>query len=292
MLLARHHSAGEITTPPGTTEAGRGTQLSLAPVISVKVAGIPVMSAECGKGWRYVTVATLLSVAVTTWQPHGPQHTRFPVFHYSAVCSDSCSLAGWWYLTIRSFLAFLHFCLLPSASGVSNESALMSYKTKSLLSFPGWFLFRLTGLCSGFSRVFANTVGPRTSLSLAYGPTHTTCTTGNHAWLYEILLAKDILLFNMLSVFVIFSSPSECLLMAAVTPQWFGAYKIACFHSFLCHAARDWDLVWMRFWPFSLSVFTPHQETLCSSSLCHYRESAYFREAVDTQIQWYSRLTQ
>ena len=56
-------------------------------------------------------VVQLLS-CVNSLQPHGLQHTRLPCPLLSpGVCSNSCPLNWWCYLTISSFAAFL---LLPS----------------------------------------------------------------------------------------------------------------------------------------------------------------------------------
>ena len=44
--------------------------------------------------------------------PHGLQHTRLPCpWLSSGVCSDSCGLSRWYYLTISSFTALFSFCL-------------------------------------------------------------------------------------------------------------------------------------------------------------------------------------
>ena len=51
------------------------------------------------------------SVVSESLQPHGLQHTRLPCPSLSpGVCSNSCPLSQWWYLTISSSAA-LYFCL-------------------------------------------------------------------------------------------------------------------------------------------------------------------------------------
>ena len=88
------------------------------------------------------------------------------------VCSNSCPLSWWCYLTISPSAALLSFCLqsfpasgsfpmsylFPSGSQSSRTSALASVLP---MNIQGWFPLRLTGLISlqskGFSRVFSST---------------------------------------------------------------------------------------------------------------------------------------
>ena len=105
-------------------------------------------------------------------QPHVLQHARFPCLSLSpGVCSNSCPLSWWCYLTISSSAA-LFFCL---QSFLASESFLVSWLftsggqsigTLALASvlpvnMQDWFSLGLTGLISlqskGFSRVFSNT---------------------------------------------------------------------------------------------------------------------------------------
>ena len=93
----------------------------------------------------------------------------FPVFHYLPVCSNSCALSWWCYLTISSSATLFSFCLQASpASG----SFLMSQPFTSggqsiggstsasvlLMNIQGHFPLGLTGLISlqskGLSRDF------------------------------------------------------------------------------------------------------------------------------------------
>ena len=93
-------------------------------------------------------------------RPHELQHTRLPCLSLSpGVCSDSCPLCPWCYLTISSSVIFFSFCLqtFPTtgsfpmsqlfASGGQNigDSASASVL---LMSVQGWFLLRLTDLIS------------------------------------------------------------------------------------------------------------------------------------------------
>ena len=87
------------------------------------------------------------------------------------VCSNSCPLSRWCYLTISSSSALFSFCLQsPSIRFFSNKSALC-IKWQSIIApastsglpmnILGWFPLGLTGLISlqfrGLSRVFSST---------------------------------------------------------------------------------------------------------------------------------------
>ena len=85
------------------------------------------------------------------------------------ICSDSCPLSQWFYLTISSFAVSFSFCLLFSSIRVfSSESALhirwpkyWSFSFSSSNEYSGWFPLGLIVLISlqskGFSIVFSNT---------------------------------------------------------------------------------------------------------------------------------------
>ena len=66
------------------------------------------------------------SVKSDSLQSHGLQHTRLPCPSLSPwVCSNSCPLNQWWYLSISASAALFSFCLQSfPASVFSNESAL------------------------------------------------------------------------------------------------------------------------------------------------------------------------
>ena len=52
------------------------------------------------------------SVVSNSLQPHGLQHTRLPCPSLSpGICSNSCPLSQWYYLTISSSAALFSFCL-------------------------------------------------------------------------------------------------------------------------------------------------------------------------------------
>ena len=89
-----------------------------------------------------------------------PQHARLPCTSLSPrVCSNSCPLSRWWYLTISSFAAPFSFCLQSfPASGSFPMIWLSALGSRSigasaLASFlpiiiQGWFSLGLIGLIS------------------------------------------------------------------------------------------------------------------------------------------------
>ena len=106
-------------------------------------------------------------------QPHGLQHARLPCSTLSpGVCSNSCPLSPWRYLTISSSAAPFSFCLqsfLASgsfpmsrhfASSVQSIGASVSISVLPV-NIQGWFPLGLTGLIclqsKGLSRVFSST---------------------------------------------------------------------------------------------------------------------------------------
>ena len=105
---------------------------------------------------------------------HGLQHTRIPCpLLSSGVCSDSCPLSQWCYLTILSSSSLFSFCLQPfSASGSFPISWLFTSGSQSTgasasvsvipMNIQQWFPLGYTDLISlqskGLSRVFSSTV--------------------------------------------------------------------------------------------------------------------------------------
>ena len=106
---------------------------------------------------------------------HGLQHARLPFPSLSpGVCSDSCPLSQWCYLTISSSVIPFSSCLqsFPTsgsfpvshffASGEENIWASVSAHPKNI---QGWSPLGWTGLSSlqskGLSRVFSNTTVQR-----------------------------------------------------------------------------------------------------------------------------------
>ena len=94
----------------------------------------------------------------------------FPVLHYLRVCSNSCPLSQWCYLTISS--SVIHFSSCPQscpASGSFPVNQLFTSGGQSIgasasasvlpINIQGWFLLGLTDLVSllskGLLRVFS-----------------------------------------------------------------------------------------------------------------------------------------
>ena len=122
-----------------------------------------------------------------------PMNARFPCPPLSPrVCSDSCSLSQWCYLTISSFAALFSFCLQSFlASGSFPMSRLFTSDGQSIgasasasvlpMNSRGWFPLGLIGLISlqsnGFSKVFSSTHNSKTSIlqcsAFLYGPSLT-----------------------------------------------------------------------------------------------------------------------
>ena len=92
--------------------------------------------------------------------PHGLQHSRLPCPPLSpSVCSNSCPLSQWCYLTISSSAAPFSFCLQSfPASESFPMSQLLASGSQSIgtsasatdlsMKIQGWFPLGLTGLIS------------------------------------------------------------------------------------------------------------------------------------------------
>ena len=86
-----------------------------------------------------------------------------PVLPCSAVCSNSCPLHWWCYLTISSSAIPFSFCLQSFPASGSFKWVECSHKTASVLpmNIQDWFPLGLTGWISfqfkGLSRVFPST---------------------------------------------------------------------------------------------------------------------------------------
>ena len=134
---------------------------------------------------------SVTKLCLTLW-PHGLQHARFPYPSLSLrVCSNSCPLSWWHYLTISSSAFLLSFCLqfLPASrslqvswlftSGAQNIGDSVSASVLPM-NIQGWFPLGLTGLISFSSRDSQeSSLAPRfksinsLALSLLYDPTLT-----------------------------------------------------------------------------------------------------------------------
>ena len=129
--------------------------------------------------------------------PHRLQHARLPCPSLSSwVCSNSCPLSRWCYLTISTFTSLFSSCP-PSfpESGSFPMSWLFASGGQSIrasasvlsMNIQGWFPLRLIGLIyllsKGLSRVFSSTTAQKhqffgTQLSLW-------CNSHIHIWLLE-----------------------------------------------------------------------------------------------------------
>ena len=108
-----------------------------------------------------------------TLRPHGLQHTSFLCPSWSpGICSNSCPLNRWCYLTISASAALFSYCPLSfPASGSFPANQLFTPGSQSTgasasawalpVNIQGWFPLGLTGLISlqskGLSRVFSST---------------------------------------------------------------------------------------------------------------------------------------
>ena len=124
--------------------------------------------------WKYLLVICCCSVTKScpTLQPHGLQHARPPCSSLSPrVCSNSCPLSLWCYLTISSSATLFSFCLQSfPASGSFAMSPLFTSGGQSIgasasvfpMNIQDWFPLGLTDLISlqskGLSRVFNTTI--------------------------------------------------------------------------------------------------------------------------------------
>ena len=174
-------------------------------------------------------VAKLLSLSNSLW-PHGLQHSKILYPSLSPrVCSNSCPLSRWCYLTISFSATPFSFCLQSfPASGYFPMCWLFTSGGQSIgasasawvlpMNIQDWFPLGLTSLISlhskGLSRVFFNTTTQSinsSAVSLLYGPTlhdwqpffmvqpyTTTLTLTIWTFVWKVMS----LLFNMLSRFV------------------------------------------------------------------------------------------
>jgi len=164
--------------------------------------------------WNVVIVVQSLSL-VQLLRPHGMQHARLPCLLSPGVCTNSCPLNQWCYLTISFSVAPSPPALnLPSIKVFSSESALhirwskywsFSSSISPSNDIQGWFPLRLTGFISllskGLSTVFPSTTVQKHQCFSAqpslWSNSHI-CTgllEKSWLWLYRPLLAKWCLCF-------------------------------------------------------------------------------------------------
>ena len=140
------------------------------------------------------------------------------------VCSNSCPLVQWCYLTISSSAALFSFCLqsFPTsgsfpvsplfASGGQRIGASVSTSVLPV-NIQSWIPSGLTGLISLLSKWLSRIFSSTTILKHQFFGTQPSLWSNSHVltwllekpqlWLYRSLLAKWCLLFNTLSRFVI-----------------------------------------------------------------------------------------
>ena len=136
-------------------------------------------------------VVVVHSLSLTLLWPHGLQHARLPCLSpFPRVCSESCPLSQWCYITISSSADLFSFCLQscpasesfpmrwPFASGRQSTRASASASVLPV-NIQGWFPFKLTGLISLQSKELLKSLPQNlnsniSSLALSlYGPTLT-----------------------------------------------------------------------------------------------------------------------
>ena len=112
----------------------------------------------------FMCVYVIHSVVSDSLQPRGLQHARFPCPSLSPwVCSNSCPLGQWCYLTIPSSATPFSFCFQSfSASGsflmcwpfTSSGQSTVASASVLPMNIQGWFPLELTGLISLLSKGF------------------------------------------------------------------------------------------------------------------------------------------
>ena len=181
------------------------------------------------------------SIVSNSLQPHGLQYARLPCASLSPwVCSNSCPLSWWCYLTISSSAVPLSFCLQSLlASGSFSMNQLFASGGQSIgasasasvlpMNIQGWFPLGLTGLISLQSRgltkvlqhynlkvsILQHSAFFMVQLSHLYMITGKTTVMTTATFICKVMS----LIFNMMSRFVIAFLPrSSCsYLMATVT---------------------------------------------------------------------------
>ena len=108
-------------------------------------------------------VVTQLYILSHFLRPHALQHARLLCTTLSPrVCSNSCPLSQWCYLTISSSATFC-FCLqsFPLSSLHQGGQSIRALASVFPMNIWGWFPLGLTGFISllskGLSRVFSST---------------------------------------------------------------------------------------------------------------------------------------
>ena len=139
--------------------------------MSVHVPESVYLDSEFGSYHCYMTLDVVFVQSSDSLRHHGLQYIRLPCTSLSpGVCSNSCLLSWWCYLTISSSATLFSFCFqfLP-ASGSFPMSQLFASDGQSIgssasakvlsMNIQVWFPLGLTGLIflqfKGLSRVFS-----------------------------------------------------------------------------------------------------------------------------------------
>ena len=170
-----------------------------------------------------VFVFELLSPVLSDSETSWTAAHQAPLASTIWVCSNSCPLSWWYFLTISSSAAPFSFCLqsfptsesfplsqLSASGGQSNGvSASASFLA---MNIQGWFPLLLTGLISlqfkGFSRAFSSAINWKYQFfsdqpSLGSTLTHSTLITGKTiALTIGIFVCKVMSLFNTMSLLI------------------------------------------------------------------------------------------
>ena len=193
-------------------------------------------TAGCGRLCMLSCFSSVQSLShVRLFAPRGLQHSGLPCPSLSLrVCSNSCPLSQWCYLTISFSATPFSFCLQSfPASGSSPVSQLFTSGGQRIgvsasatalpMNIQSWFPLGLTSLISlqskELSRVFSNTTVPKhlffwRSVFLMEQLSHPYMTTGTAITLSRWTFVGKVmsLCFNTLSRFVIAFLPGASII--------------------------------------------------------------------------------
>ena len=134
-------------------------------------------------------------------QPHALQHARLPCPLFPKVCSGSCPLSRWCYLTIASTDALFSFCLLSFPTSRSFPMSWLKYWSFSFSISPSneysrLISFRIDWLdllaVQGTSRVFSSTTIQRHQFLSSQPSLWSTLTSIHDYWKTHIFEYTDL----------------------------------------------------------------------------------------------------
>ena len=128
------------------------------------------MQIQLKLSWTNSPLCCCVQLFATAWTAASQASLSFTI--YSRICSDSCPLSWWCYLTTSFSAAPFSFCFQSFPVSVSFPMSLLfasggqsigaSALVTVLMNIQGWFPIVLTGLISllskGLSRVFSTTI--------------------------------------------------------------------------------------------------------------------------------------